>query len=154
MSAKPLRAGGEVDSYCTKCRLVLNHRIIAMVGPKPRKVECSTCGSHHLYRANPPGAREPAEAGAGRSEPRAPRVSHVTRAEAARQDREKTWEKATVGKAVTDFRRYTVSATFREGDLVRHSKFGDGFVTRIVDAGKVEVMFKDETRMLAQGMTT
>jgi hypothetical protein len=154
MSAKPLRAGGEVDSYCTKCRLVLNHRIIAMVGPKPRKVECSTCGSHHLYRANPPGVREASEAGAGRSEPRAPRVSHVTRAEAARQDREKTWEKATVGKAVTDFRRYAVSATFREGDLVRHSKFGDGFVTRIVDAGKVEVMFKDETRMLAQGMTT
>jgi hypothetical protein len=157
MSPKPLRAGGEVDSYCTKCRLVLNHRIIAMVGPKPKKVECSTCNSHHLYRANPPGARaesEPRSTGAGRSEPRAPRVSHVTRAEAARQDREKTWEKATVGRAVTDFRRYTVSATFREGELIRHSKFGDGFVTRIVDAGKVEIMFKDETRMLAQGMTT
>jgi hypothetical protein len=155
MSPKPLHAGGEVDSYCTKCRLVLNHRIIAMVGPKPRKVECSTCGSHHLFRATPPGVKPERDgAGAGRSEPRAPRVSHVTRAEAARQDREKTWEKATFGKAVTDFRRYTVTATFREGELVRHSKFGDGFVTRIVDASKVEVMFKDETRMLAQGMTT
>jgi hypothetical protein len=155
MSPKPLRAGGEVDSYCTKCRLVLNHRIIAMVGTKPRKVECSTCGSHHLYRANPPGVRperEVSEMKAGRSEPKAPRVGHVTRAEAARQDREKTWEKATFGKALTDFRRYAVSATFREGDLVRHSKFGDGFVTRIVDASKVEVMFKDETRMLAQGL--
>ena len=91
---------------------------------------------------------------AGKSEPRAPRVGHVhARRGGPAGFGEKTWEKATVGKAVTDFRRYAVSATFREGDLVRHSKFGDGFVTRIVDAGKVEVMFKDETRMLAQGMS-
>jgi hypothetical protein len=154
--AKPLRAGGEVDSYCTKCRLVLNHRIIAMLGPLPKKVECSTCNSHHLYRPHPPGVRadrDLKEMRAGVSVPRAARQSHVTKAEAARQDREKSWEKATSGHAVTDFKRYAVSVTFREGDLVRHSKFGDGVVTRIVDMGKVEVLFKDETRMLAQGMT-
>jgi hypothetical protein len=152
-----MRAGGEVDSYCTKCRLVLNHRIIAMVGQRPRKVECSTCSSHHLYRPTPPGERSQTEGArsneAGTREPRSVRGSHVTRAEQARQDREKTWEKATVGKALTDFKRYTVVATFSEGELVRHSKFGDGVVTRIVGPSKVEVMFKDETRMLAQGMT-
>jgi hypothetical protein len=158
MSPKPLRAGGEVDSYCTKCRLVLNHRIIAMDVPAapntPKKVECSTCGSHHLYRPNPPGFRaEPEARRSGASEPRAPRQTSVTRAEAARQDREKSWEKATIGRALTDFKSYRVTATFREGDLVRHSKFGDGVVTRIVDPSKVEILFKDETRMLAQGMT-
>jgi DNA-directed RNA polymerase subunit RPC12/RpoP len=127
-----------------------------MIGAVPKKVECSTCSSHHLYRPRPPGEhaeREGRETRAGVSEPRAARTSHVTRAEAARQDREKTWEKATVGHALTDFKRYNVGATFREGDLVRHSKFGDGVVTRIVDMSKVEVMFKDETRMLAQGLT-
>jgi hypothetical protein len=127
-----------------------------MLGPSPKKVECSTCGSHHLYRPHPPGERADGngqDKRAGVSEPRAARASHVTRAEVARQDREKTWEKATVGRAVTDFKRYNVGATFREGDLVRHSKFGDGVVTRIVDTSKVEVMFKDETRMLAQGLT-
>jgi hypothetical protein len=155
MSPKPLRAGGEVDSFCTKCRLVLNHRIIAMIGPAPKKVECSTCGSHHLYRPFAPGERPAPDvrASRGTSEPRAPRISHVTRAEMARVEREKTWEKATVGKALNDFKRYTVASTFREGDLLRHTKFGDGVVTRVVDSGKVEVMFKDETRMLAQGLT-
>jgi CxxC motif-containing protein len=155
MSPKPLRAGGEVDSYCTKCRLVLNHRIIAMVGPTPKKVECSTCGSHHLFRPNVPGDRPEGEARtkSGISEPRSVRQSHVTRAEAARQDREKSWEKATIGKPLNDFKSYRVSATFKEGDLVRHSKFGEGVVTRIVDTGKVEILFRDETRMLAQGMT-
>ena len=121
-------------------------------------MECSTCSSHHLYRPKPPGERAEPEApgtraGAGTSTPRPTRMSHVTRAEVARQDREKTWEKATVGRALTDFKRYTVLATFSEGELVRHSKFGDGVVTRIVGPSKVEVMFKDETRMLAQGMT-
>ena len=161
MSPKALRAGGEVDSYCTKCRMVLNHRIIAMIGSAPRKVECSTCNSHHLYRARPPGEKgekapageKTAKAGAGIKEPRAPRVTGATRAVAAREVREKSWEKAVLGKALTDFTRYTIKTTFREGELVRHSKFGDGVVTRIVDAGKVEVAFKDETRMLAQGLT-
>ena len=154
MSPKPLRAGGEVDSYCTKCRLVLNHRIIAMVGTTPKKVECSTCSSHHLYRAGAPGSIPPPGAsGRSSSAPRAARVSHVTRAEAARVEREKTWEKATIGKGVTEFKRYDVAATFNEGDLVRHTKFGDGVITRVLDARKVEVMFRDETRTLAQGLT-
>jgi hypothetical protein len=161
--SKPLRAGGEVDSYCTKCRLVLNHRIIAMVGPLPKKVECSTCNSHHTYRPYAPGQKpEPGARGAAAgglsrskstSEPRAARVSHVTRAAAAAMEREKTWERATTGKGLAEFKRYDVGATFREGELVRHTKFGDGVVIRILDARKVEVMFKDETRTLAQGLT-
>jgi hypothetical protein len=63
------------------------------------------------------------------------------------------WEKAIAGKAVTDFRKYTVSQTFAEGDLIRHSKFGDGVVTRVLDPRKIEILFKDEARTLAQGMT-
>jgi len=157
MPSKTLRAGGEVDSYCTKCRLVLNHRIIAMVGTTPRTVECSTCNSHHLYRARPPGVKaEPGEkaprAGGGTKEPRAPRVTSMSKARALSESREKSWEQAVTGKALKDFTRYTVKGTFKQGELLHHTKFGDGVVTRIVDAAKVEVAFKDETRMLAQNM--
>ena len=42
---------------------------------------------------------------------------------------------------------------FAEGDLIRHKKFGDGVVTRILDPKKVEILFKDEPRTLAQGLT-
>ena len=56
------------------------------------------------------------------------------------------------GKAMSDFRVYRVSLTFREGDLIRHSKFGDGVVTRIIDNAKIEILFKDEARTLAQGL--
>ncbi len=155
MPQKPLRAGGEVDSYCTKCRLVLNHRIIAMVGNNPRKVECSTCNSHHLYRARPPGekAEAGAKAGAGVKEPRAPRTTSAGKARALAEIREKSWEEAVLGKTLKDFTNYSVKGTFRQGELVHHTKFGDGVVMRVVDAAKVEVAFKDETRTLAQNLT-
>ena len=156
MPSKSLGAGGEVDSYCTKCRLVLNHRVIAMVGQKPRKVECSTCGSHHLYRPLAPGAKaEPVERAsrAGTREPRASKALSATRARALSESRNRSWEQAVLGKSLKDFTHYTVKATFRQGELVHHAKFGEGVVTRIVDVAKVEIAFRDETRMLAQNLT-
>jgi hypothetical protein len=159
--SKPLRAGGEVDSWCTKCKLVLNHRVIAMVGGTPVRVECSTCGSHHNYRPRAPGDKAPAagaraastgSSSAASAGPRSTRAS-VTKAQQAALDREKSWEKATLGKTASEFKNYRVDETFAEGDLVRHKKFGDGVVTRILDAKKVEILFRDEPRTLAQGLT-
>lgn len=156
--SKPLRAGGEVDSWCTKCRLILNHRIIAMVGSVPARVECSTCGSHHNYRARAPGEKAPSAGtrstgSSSSSGPRSTRVSSVTKAQQAALDRERSWEKAIAGKAVSEFKNYRVDQTFSEGDLIRHKKFGDGVVTRVLDPKKVEILFKDEPRTLAQGLT-
>lgn len=68
-------------------------------------------------------------------------------------DRERMWEKSVSGKGVNEFRPYRVSEIFTEGDLVRHSKFGDGVVLRIIEQKKVEILFKDETRTLAQALT-
>ena len=155
--AKALHAGGEVDAWCTKCKLVLNHRIIAMVATKPVRVECSTCSSHHNFRGHAPGDKPAAGSGAsgarrvvggGPTSARGP-----TKAVQAALDRERTWEKAVSGHTVAEFKAYRVSGTFSEGELIRHSKFGDGVVTQIVDAKKIAVLFKDDTRTLAQGLT-
>lgn len=148
---KLLKVAGEVDSFCTRCRLVLNHRIVSMKSGKPHQVECLTCRSTHLWRPNAPGekpaagatARTRASTGAS---PRAPRVS-------AAQRHEQTWEKALNGKGPHDFKLYSVGGSFQEGDLLRHKKFGDGLVTRVIDGHKVEVLFRDEARTLAQAMT-
>lgn len=153
--SKPLRAGGEVDSWCTKCKLVLNHRVIAMVGGVPVRVECSTCMSHHNFRARAPGEKAPsaARAASASSGPRSTRAASATKAQQAALDRERSWEKAVSGKAVSEFKNYRVDEIFAEGDLIRHKKFGDGVVTRILDPRKVEILFKDEPRTLAQGLT-
>ncbi|MGH7285830.1 MAG: hypothetical protein ACRELY_30290 [Polyangiaceae bacterium] len=154
---KPPHAGGEIDSFCTKCRMVLNHRIIAMVGANAKRVECSTCGSHHNYRARAPGDVAPRGEGgtrrvaSGSGGPRSTRGP--TKAQQAILDLEKFWEKATSGKPVADFKRYSTAFVYDEGSLIHHSKFGDGVVTRVLDAKKVEILFRDGHKTLAQGMT-
>jgi hypothetical protein len=148
--AKPVRVAGEVDSFCTKCRLVLNHRVVSMKAGKAYQVECLTCRSTHLWRAAAPGEKAAAGTTTSGRAPRAagPKSTRVT--PAMRQ--EQMWEKAIAGHGVHEFKAYNTTATFQEGQLLRHKKFGDGVVTRVIDAHKVEVLFKDEPKTLAQGM--
>jgi hypothetical protein len=151
---KPLRVAGEVDSWCTKCRLILNHRIVSMKSGKAHQVECLTCRSQHRWRPNTPGDKPGASAdaarlrggGGGAHASKPARASHATR-------HAEQWEKAIAGRGVSEFKAYNVGGSFSEGDLLRHKKFGDGVVTRVIDAHKVEVLFRDEARTLAQSMT-
>jgi hypothetical protein len=149
---KPLRVAGEVDSWCTRCRLLLNHRIVSMNRARPHQVECLTCRSTHIWRPSAPGTKSSASAPREGASSRgassaAARISAATR-------HERQWEQAIAGRGVREFKTYSVAESFAEGDLVRHKKFGDGLVTRIIDAKKVEVLFRDEARTLAQGLST
>jgi hypothetical protein len=149
---KLLKVAGEVDSWCTRCRLILNHRIVSMKSGKAHQVECLTCRSQHLWRANVPGtpavagaSEHPRAAASGKAGARTPRVSAAAR-------HEQSWEHALNGRGVHEFKAYSVGGSFQEGDFVRHKKFGDGVVTRVIDGHKVEVLFRDEARTLAQSM--
>ncbi|MGC4065374.1 MAG: hypothetical protein QM784_12140 [Polyangiaceae bacterium] len=51
---------------------------------------------------------------------------------------------------MTSFTRYSMSESFTLGQLVTHSKFGDGYVLEIVDPKKVTIMFRDGQKTLAQ----
>lgn len=166
MSTKKPRTGGEIDSWCTKCKLDLTHRIIAMVGDVVKKVECKTCGSHHLYRppkserdravAAKAAAREAREAGrpapsaSSSSSSRAGRSGSSASARAER-DLVAIWERSIAGQPSTAFKPYRITLVLSVGELVRHSKFGDGVVARVLDAGKVEILFKDGLKMMAHG---
>jgi hypothetical protein len=150
--AKPLKVAGEVDSWCTKCRLVLNHRVVSMKAGKAYQVECLTCRSTHLWRALAPGDKPTAGASGGARTSRASAAPKSTRVTPAMRQ-EQMWEKAIAGHGVHEFKAYNTTGTFQEGQLLRHKKFGDGVVTRVIDAHKVEVLFKDEPKTLAQGMS-
>jgi hypothetical protein len=45
-----LRLGDEVDDYCPRCKLLLNHAVASMVGSTVVKVVCQTCHSEHPYK--------------------------------------------------------------------------------------------------------
>lgn len=151
---KPLTAGREVDAWCAKCKRISGHRILAMMGTQPARVQCIHCNSEHNYKPRAPGDK-PETGGVVRraAGTRAATRSSLTKAEQARREKEQTWERATSGKTPSEFRKYDVKQRFVEGDILRHTKFGDGVVLRVIDAAKIEVLFRDgEAKTLAQGL--
>jgi hypothetical protein len=147
---KALTAGGEIDAYCTRCRLDLGHRIVAMVGGAPKRVICQTCNSEHNYRE--PKTLKPASSVFIRnkkSEPKPTAAQRVTQKARAEQERHDTWATRALGKPLDAFTKYQMDRHFREGELVLHSKFGEGYVDQVLDGGKVSVMFRGGARTLA-----
>jgi len=143
MVKKAISAGDRIDAQCTKCRMLTNHTIVAMVGDKVARVECNTCGGIHNYRD---AAKKKAEPKA-RSEktatvPRKPRQ----RVASADQDfwRDNCEGEVDEGKAIV----YSMNAAFKANDLVRHPTFGLGVVTAVMAPNKVEILFSDGRKLL------
>lgn len=157
---KPLTAGSEIDAWCTKCKMLLGHRIVALVGKNPARVICMTCGSEHRYLKSAPGTKsvtpvkrladgsisQVARVGAGGGAPH--KAAHATQRTQAKHNE---WESRVLGQAVSAFTRYAMGRKFALGELVNHPKFGDGFVLEVVDPQKVSIMFRDGPKTLAQG---
>jgi len=45
-----VRLGDVIDDFCVKCKRVMNHSVVSMVGREPAKVRCRTCYNDHDYR--------------------------------------------------------------------------------------------------------
>ncbi|MGO9064312.1 MAG: hypothetical protein ACLQIH_06165 [Myxococcaceae bacterium] len=127
------RVGGEVDSFCGKCKMVLAHTVLAMVGTAIARVRCNTCGSDHAFRRT----RGTATATPPRSTSRPARVvlSFEAQVEA-------------LGAATA--RAYSPRVTFQVDELISHPTVGLGIV-RAVRQDKVDVAFKAAERTLNHG---
>ena len=113
--------GGETESWCTKCRKVLNHVIVTLVDGAAKRVQCRTCDGEHNWR------REPAS-----------RRASSTRKKSKALDPDRP------------AKPYQLSAKFVEDDVVQHPKFGRGHV-QLVRGDKIEVNFEDGLRTLLHG---
>src|SRR5437867_1670163 len=136
--AHSLRVGGDVDAMCTKCKMLLGHTILAMVGTKPARVRCNTCQGEHNYRA----AAGPA-----------PRKKWESIAEREKRERKPvvtSWEALLSTRDLTKARRYNVKERFVKDDLVDHPTFGVGLVQE-VRGDKIGVAFKADTKTLVHG---
>lgn len=50
MEPRRVRLGDVIDDYCPRCRLILNHGVVSIVGEEVKKVRCNTCISEHAFR--------------------------------------------------------------------------------------------------------
>ena len=53
-----VRLGDVLDDYCTRCRLLTNHSVVAIVEDAVKKVRCRTCNHEHDYRQGQGGAKK------------------------------------------------------------------------------------------------
>lgn len=149
------RVGSEVDAYCTKCKMDLSHRVVAMLEARPKRVECQTCHSQHNYRrpkgaASGPRASKAApasKAAAGsKATAGASRGKRMGKAEAELLSQ---WETRVAGKDKSAFTRYSVKHTFTPDQLIEHASFGQGYVAAVLQDRKISVVFRDGEKVLA-----
>jgi len=144
---KTVGPGREVDAWCTKCKLDLGHRVIAMEGPRIARVECLTCRGHHNYRR--PRSEEVNTPATPRRKADGPaRGSTGSKRTPKKTDLRQRWEDAIMGKSNSDFTAYRIDIELTPGQLVRHKKFGEGVVGELMDGNKVQVIFQDGPRTL------
>ena len=147
MNVRTRSAGDILDARCTRCRVLTNHTIVALVEGRVVRVKCNTCGSEHNYHALKEG--------------KAPAVPRVTGNKertfsptSSRKELPPTyhelWEAALAGKDVSESREYDMTGKFLKNSLVRHPAFGIGIVTTVA-GNKMDVLFKEGPRLLRCG---
>ena len=129
MAEEP-KPGAEVDSYCTKCKMVLAHTILAVNKGKIARVRCNTCQGEHAYKARPPGVKAP------------PKPKKKKEAKGFEKPTAESFEVLSKGKDLANARRYTVKEKFAQGDVVDHPTFGIGVVAAIRGPEKMDVSFQ------------
>jgi hypothetical protein len=143
MNIRKMSAGENIEAHCTRCRTILNHTIVAMVGERVVRVECNTCRGVHNYIRE-----KTAELPAPRSSRRkSASVSGKAKKEPGRAEREEwdTLRAAMEGKPV---QAYEMNGKYRPNDLVEHAVFGLGIVLRVAGPNKMEVCFQSGKKLL------
>ncbi|MBL8600520.1 MAG: hypothetical protein JNK72_01210 [Myxococcales bacterium] len=145
----PIRAGQEIDAYCTRCKMDLTHRVIAVVGDKPVKVECRTCYSSHNYR--PPKSA----AAATRVVSAASASRGRTTAEPARRARASVPEDhvALVPPSHAHLLPFKMTERYRKDQWLAHKTFGIGLVMAELADNKIEVRFESGVKVLVHNRT-
>jgi phage FluMu protein Com len=127
-------AGDTIASWCTKCRLGLDHTIVAMEGEAIVKVKCRTCGSTHKFR-------NPSEA--PKKKTRSVTAKDTAVAAGGR------WELA-LAESSGRSQPYTMDGKYRVGDCIVHDRFGKGIVLKLY-VKKCDVLVQDRERLMASG---
>jgi len=135
---KEMTVGSELDSYCGKCKLELNHVVVAMVADQPRRVRCLTCQSEHNHRLQK--AVEKATTTRGK---RAAGKTKTT-ARSKWNDLIANWDDSLA-------RPYSIYESFAVSDWIDHTKFGKGGVIDVPAPDRIITLFESGEKMLMQG---
>lgn len=130
-----LGVGKEVLSYCNKCKLTLAHLIVTMKSDTTiGKVQCKTCQGTHAYK-----------------DPSAVKASKTKRGKKAKSSTKESisdiWMER-VASSSSKSQKYNIKTKFDLGDIIDHPKFGPGVIDKLIDADKIQVIFRHDIKTL------
>jgi len=137
---KRIDVGSEIDSQCGRCKLLLNHVVVAMVGTEPRKVKCLTCQSEHIHRV--PKAKS-TSSGTKRKAGATAKAKSASSALARWQTIISSWDDSAA-------KSYTIYDSFNVDDAITHVKFGRGGVIAVPGPDRIITLFESGEKMLMQ----
>ena len=60
MEGEEMRLGVLVDDHCSRCHMLTDHAVVAIVNNEPAMVRCRTCNFEHKYRKGKSGGKKKA----------------------------------------------------------------------------------------------
>ncbi len=133
------KVGQDVVCYCTRCRMDLNHRVVAQVEGLAKRAICQTCRSEHQYRSR----KETMTAKGKVKTPSKPRKVVVDS-----KPSPNIWgelKRRFEPESALDFQ---MSQKFKRNDCLTHPTFGIGFV-QSSQPRTIEVLFELGVKTLA-----
>lgn len=127
--------GGDIEAFCTKCKLELGHTIIAMVEDVPERVKCNTCNGEHKYRIKSP----------KKNRTRSTAADRKARSQEAHYNEELS---RVTGGDMSNAKKYSMGNNFKKDEVVDHPAFGIGIVLSVFQNNKMEILFKDGPKLL------
>lgn len=127
---------GEFVTYCSRCKMDLNHRITLMKEDAPKRVLCLTCQGEHAYRTTKPAVKKSASL---RS------LSTQEMARVRQNHEEEAWKLKLADKSKTPL-TYSATAEYVLDDHVYHPTFGLGLIVGFAEPEKVQVYFDDASK--------
>jgi hypothetical protein len=153
-SSKP-HVGGEIDSWCGKCKEMTTHHVVAMIGEQPKQVICQVCNSRHDFRTEPPARHRTAvraaaaaaasEAAAGSQSMTPTARRNEDRELARRQEAKRALQKELAETA--EPRPFDPKGRYKAGEIIVHPEHGRGKIENVL-RGSLLVRFLEGLRPL------
>lgn len=129
-----MKVGEDFKYFCSRCQLELGHRILAMVGTQPARLRCNTCFSERNYRQK----REPKISVAERRRPSARQLKS-----------EDFYAQKIQSTLMKTPKPYRIDVEVESDDVVDHKIFGRGVVLKVIPPDRMEILFREEVKVLA-----
>lgn len=145
------KPGEEVESWCSKCKDMRRHKVKAVAPGRPVRVICITCTSEHNYKEEPPGTKKEKDPSAPAAKKTKSRKEKDSAEDYIRQWQQ--WRETHSSDKLERARPYQLTSSFQKDEILKHSKFGPGYVKEILDAHKMIVCFEDKQRIMIYNQT-